>query len=98
MPSCSTVTDCRNNDGLPTIAGQAFYHSIYQAEFGASGGDKGCRDGDGTTVNVAGHGGGRIVLAGLDGGMGTVTIDGTVDARRPELGLVDRVVERLSGD
>ncbi|HUQ03463.1 MAG TPA: MopE-related protein [Kofleriaceae bacterium] len=80
VPSCSDVSDCRNNDGLPTIAGAAFFHSIYQPEFGASGGDKGCRDGDGTTVNVSGGGGGRIVLAGLNGGAGTVTIDGTLDA------------------
>ncbi len=80
VPSCSNVADCRNNDGAPTVAGASFVHSIYQSEFGASGGDKGCRDGDGTTVNVAGHGGGRIVLAGLDGGAGFVTIDGTLDA------------------
>ena len=80
VPSCSNVADCRNNDGLPTVAGQAFVHSIYQPEFGASGGDKGCRDGDGTTVNVAGHGGGRIVLAGLNGGAGQITINGTLDA------------------
>ena len=63
VPSCSNVSDCRNNDGLPTVAGQAFFHSIYQPEFGASGGDKGCRDGDGTVVNVSGGGGGRIVFA-----------------------------------
>ena len=79
VPSCTAVNDCRNGDGLPTVAGAAFFHSIYQPEFGASGGDKGCRDGDGTTVNVSGGGGGRIVLAGLDGGSGQVTIDGTLD-------------------
>jgi hypothetical protein len=80
VPACSDVTNCRNNDGLPTVAGQEFWHSIYQPEFGASGGDKGCRDGDGKTLVTAGNGGGRIVLAGLDGGAGTVTIDGTLDA------------------
>jgi len=80
VPSCSATGDCRNNDGLPTIAGQAYTHSIYEPEFGASGGDKGCRDGDGTTVNVAGGGGGRIVLVGLDGGAGVVSIDGVIDA------------------
>jgi len=76
--------DCRigagGNDGLPTVAGQTFFHSIYQAEFGASGGDKGCRDGDGLGLMTAGSGGGRIVLAGLDAGAGVVTINGTLDA------------------
>ncbi len=79
VPSCSPVTDCRNGDGLPTVAGASYFHSVYQPEFGASGGDKGCRDGDGTTVNTAGGGGGRIVLAGLDGGAGRVTINGALD-------------------
>lgn len=78
-PSCSANSDCRTNDGLPTVAGQGYVHSIYVPEFGASGGDKGCRDGDGTTLMTAGPGGGRIVLTGL-GGAGTVTINGTLDA------------------
>ena len=82
VPSCSNTTGCRNKDGLPTVAGTEYYHSIYQAEFGASGGDKGCRDGDGTTVNVSGSGGGRIVLAAVSTSMNmnTVTINGTLDA------------------
>ncbi|MEZ4364684.1 MAG: hypothetical protein R2939_00145, partial [Kofleriaceae bacterium] len=44
-PTCADKTDCRaGNDGLPTVAGTAYVHSIYEPEFGASGGDKGCRD------------------------------------------------------
>jgi len=82
--ACSTVTDCRNNDALPTVSGQRFFHSIYDVEFGAAGGDKGCRDGDGFTVppgSVAGGGGGRIVLVSLTAGeTGVVTINGTVTA------------------
>ena len=26
--ACTTFTDCRNNDGLPTVAGQSFFHSV----------------------------------------------------------------------
>ena len=78
------------HDSNPTVAGQVYFHSIYTSEFGASGGDKGCLDGDGKDpstggVNVAGPGGGRIVLVGLDpadpsGMTGTVTLNGTLDA------------------
>ncbi|MCA9676094.1 MAG: hypothetical protein KC464_13730, partial [Myxococcales bacterium] len=78
--ACSDVSNCRNNDALPTTASASYYHSIYEPEFGGSGGDKGCRDGDGFSRNVAGAGGGRIVLAALDGGAGTISIAGTVDA------------------
>jgi hypothetical protein len=81
--ACTTVTNCRNNDGVPTVAGQPFRHSIYDVEFGAAGGDKGCRDGDGFGAQplVAGPGGGRIVLAGLsDAGDGTVDIRGQLRA------------------
>ena len=80
-PSCTDTTGCRaGDDGLPTVAGAAFYHSIYQPEFGAGGGDKGCRDGDGTAVAVAGPGGGRVVLAALDAtSTGVLSIDGTID-------------------
>jgi MYXO-CTERM domain-containing protein len=76
--ACSSVTDCRNSDGLPTVAGSGYFHSIYEVEFGASGGDKGCRDGDGFGVNptVAGPGGGRIVLVAL-----TSTSTGAIDIR-----------------
>ncbi len=85
-PACNAIgapastADCRNNDGLPTVAGSGYFHSIYAPEFGASGGDKGCRDGDGTTLKTAGGGGGRIVLAGLNVGGGLVTVNGTIEA------------------
>ncbi len=83
-PACnvgaSPTGNCRNDDGLPTVAGQLFFHSIYAPDFGASGGDKGCRDGDGTTLMTAGSGGGRIVLAAVQPGVGVITIDGTLDA------------------
>ncbi|MEM6962477.1 MAG: hypothetical protein AAF550_12170, partial [Myxococcota bacterium] len=81
--ACSSRSNCRNNDALPTVAGAPYVHSIWDIEFGASGGDKGCRDGDGfgNQPNVAGPGGGRVVLAALtDGGLGTVVIEGRVDA------------------
>ncbi|MDX2090618.1 MAG: MopE-related protein [Kofleriaceae bacterium] len=84
-------TSCRaGNDGLPTVAGQGYYHSIYEPEFGGSGGDKGCLDGDGwdpaaggtsTGLMVAGSGGGRIVLAAVNAAKtGQITIAGTIDA------------------
>ena len=77
--ACTSFTNCRNNDGLPPTNGNTYFHSIYDPEFGASGGDKGCRDGDGFGLNTSGPGGGRIVLSGLDGaGTGTVVIDGTI--------------------
>ncbi len=78
--ACSDTSNCRNNDGLPTTASATYYHNIYDPEFGGSGGDKGCRDGDGFGLNVSGAGGGRIVLAGLDGGAGVVSIAGTITA------------------
>jgi len=86
--ACTTTTDCRGGscsvwDGEPSVAGVAYSHSIYEIEFGASGGDKGCRDGDGFSGSpaVGGAGGGRVVLVGLDAtGTGTVQIDGLVDA------------------
>ena len=81
--ACSVVTNCRNLDGLPTVAGQPYWHTIYDVEFGAAGGDKGCRDGDGFggQPNVAGPGGGRIVLAGLsEAGDGVVEVQGQVRA------------------
>ncbi len=78
VPSCSDTSGCRTDDGLPSVAGIAFFHSIYEAEFGASGGDKGCRDGDGTTILTAGPGGGRIVLAATNPGA-TISIAGTIN-------------------
>ncbi len=85
--ACSTTSDCRGPlaswDGLPTTAGAAYRHSIYEVEFGASGGDKGCRDGDGfgTDPAVGGAGGGRVVLVALTtSATGTVQIDGRITA------------------
>jgi hypothetical protein len=82
--ACVSSTDCRNNDALPTVAGQPFQHSPYTIEFGAAGGDKGCRDNDGfpPAQNVAaGNGGGRIVLfAATAGQTGQLTINGVVNA------------------
>lgn len=81
--ACTTLTDCRNRDGLPTVAGEGWFHSIYDIEFGASGGDKGCRDGDGFGGEpmVGGPGGGRIVLVALNAGpTGRIQIDGLVTA------------------
>lgn len=51
----------------PSVAGLPFWHNIYEPEFGAAGGDKGCRDGDGWADQpmTAGSGGGRVVLVGL---------------------------------
>ncbi len=80
VPSCPATNNCRNDDGLPTVAGQPYTHSIYIPEFGGAGGDKGCRDGDGTGLTTAGTGGGRIVLAAVMGGTGNITINGTLDA------------------
>ena len=59
----------------------SFFHSIYEPEFGASGGDKGCRDGDGTTLINGGwwwrpHRARRASTA----APGTITINGTLDA------------------
>jgi len=86
--ACLSTTDCRNNDGLPTVAGQSYQHSYYAAEFGAAGGDKGCRDGDGFTpssgtsvAQVAGNGGGRIVLFAANAAQsGQLTLNGVVNA------------------
>ncbi len=63
--ACDSTAGCGNPG--PTVAGQPFWHNIYDPEFGASGGDKGCRDGDGTggPTTVGGPGGGRVVLVGL---------------------------------
>jgi len=48
-------------NGLPDVAGQSYYHHILDVEFGAAGGDKGCRDGFDNALR-AGNGGGRVVL------------------------------------
>jgi hypothetical protein len=71
--ACSS-TDACGNPG-PSVAGLPYWHNVYDVEFGASGGDKGCRDGDGFATGpvdmrvpvpmVGGAGGGRVVLVGL---------------------------------
>ena len=67
-------------DGLPSVAGIPYPHSIYEVEFGSAGGDKGCGDGWDSTY-TGGAGGGRIVLAGLrEDKTGTVVIEGKVTA------------------
>ena len=78
-----------------TVAGAEYWHNIYDPDFGAAGGDKGCRDGDGRTGNpVAGAGGGRVVLVALNErnvgasvspcaaqvAQGVVRVDGTIEA------------------
>lgn len=73
----SGTTSCWNYDELVTTSGQPFYHHILEVEFGASGGDKGCRDGDGAGVTQAGGGGGRIALV---ASQGTIDIQGRVIA------------------
>jgi hypothetical protein len=79
--ACVSLTNCRNNDALPTVAGQSFSHSIYVSDFGAAGGDKGCRDGW-DTLSTGGNGGGRIVLFAANAGQtGTMNIAGTVSAK-----------------
>ncbi|MCS6900044.1 MAG: MopE-related protein [Myxococcales bacterium] len=81
--ACVSNVNCRNNDGLPTVAGQSFYHSIYDVDFGAAGGDKGCRDGDGFGAGDvrAGSGGGRIVLFAANAAQsGVLWIEGRVTA------------------
>jgi hypothetical protein len=71
---------CLNLDGTPSVAGQPYTHSIYEIEFGAAGGDKGCRDGW-ESCTVGGPGGGRIVLAAInDSGVGSLDIRGRVSA------------------
>jgi hypothetical protein len=82
--ACASYTNCRNGDGVPTVAGLPYYHSIWEVEFGAAGGDKGCRDGDGFVTPpgpTGGAGGGRIVLAAVNATRtGIVDIRGTVTA------------------
>ncbi|MEZ4375431.1 MAG: MopE-related protein [Polyangiaceae bacterium] len=50
-------------NGLPDVAGQAYYHHILDIDFGAAGGDKGCLDSFDNALR-AGDGGGRVVLFG----------------------------------
>ncbi len=76
---------CYNWNALPSVAGVAYEHSIYKIEFGAAGGDKGCLDGYDSSCSVGGAGGGRVVLAAVNGGKtGKLNIQGrvTADGRR----------------
>ncbi|MFO0660363.1 MAG: MopE-related protein [Polyangiaceae bacterium] len=81
-PVCYGTTNSANGagDGLPTVAGQSFYHSIFDSQFGAAGGDKGCRDGFDSALR-AGRGGGRIVLFAATGAQsGVLDVEGRVTA------------------
>ena len=82
FPVCYGTTNSPNGagNGLPTVAGQTYHHSIFDPEFGAAGGDKGCRDGFENNLR-AGAGGGRIVLFAANSMQnGTISIDGRVTA------------------
>lgn len=81
-PVCYGTTNNPNGagDGFPTVAGLPFRHSVYEVEFGAAGGDKGCRDGFDAALR-AGRGGGRIVLFAANANQtGTINIAGGVIA------------------
>jgi len=63
--SCANLTSCRQGKGKNQDGGKRWTHNIYSSlGMGASGGDKGCRDGDGWSSGViaGGAGGGKIVL------------------------------------
>jgi len=81
---CTTISGCENGDALPSTAGISFAHGIHVSEFGAAGGDAGCRDGDGFMAPqcvVGGAGGGRIMLAAISpDGNGLLEIHGQVIA------------------
>jgi hypothetical protein len=79
----ANVDACYNGNATPDVSGQSYYHSLYLPFFGAAGGDKGCRDGDGqgTWDLRAGDGGGRIVLfAGNGTNTGLIDIRGRVQS------------------
>jgi hypothetical protein len=80
FPVCWGLFDTPDGGGnaLPSVAGVPFTHSLYQIDFGAAGGDKGCRDGW-DPLPTAGRGGGRIVLfAATDAGDGHLQLAGRV--------------------
>ncbi|HEX7437962.1 MAG TPA: vWA domain-containing protein, partial [Caldimonas sp.] len=104
--TCSSFADCGTPmmscpDGRggrfceigPSVAGLGFWHNIFEPEFGAAGGDKGCRDNNAFSPMTAGAGGGRVVLVGLHDltsvktspcgiglSRGQVEVDGQIDA------------------
>ncbi|NUP09347.1 MAG: hypothetical protein HOW73_25115 [Polyangiaceae bacterium] len=82
-PVCYGTTNGADGAGnaTPSVAGQSFRHNIYEEEFGAAGGDKGCRDGDGFGGQRAGRGGGRVVLFAANATLdGSIIIAGRVNA------------------
>ncbi|NUO50841.1 MAG: VWA domain-containing protein [Polyangiaceae bacterium] len=81
-PVCYGTTNTPDGagDANPSVAGQAFTHSVFQSEFGAAGGDKGCRDGFDAAPR-AGHGGGRVVLFAANAAQtGAISIAGRISA------------------
>ncbi len=81
-PVCYGTTFNANGsgDGSPVVAGFSYEHSVYDVEFGAAGGDKGCRDAYDSALR-AGRGGGRIVLfAATPSQDGVIDIAGAVNA------------------
>ncbi len=78
---CTFDMSCWDLDADPPVWGEPYVHSIYDVEFGAAGGDKGCGDGDGWNCRTAGAGGGRIVLVATSrDGTGLLRIEGRVSA------------------
>src|SRR5689334_6950819 len=76
--SCPNTTSCWTNSGTNRNSGRNFTHNIYSSlGMGASGGDKGCRDGDGWSIVTGGNGGGKIVL----NSTGNVEVYGKVNAQ-----------------
>ena len=81
-PVCYGTTNGANGagDGLPSVAGAPYRHHILATDFGAAGGDKGCRDGFDAAPR-AGNGGGRIVLYAATAAQdGVVNIAGRITA------------------
>ncbi|MCC6215685.1 MAG: hypothetical protein IT376_12545 [Polyangiaceae bacterium] len=80
LHDCGPTQTCANcNDG-PPVFGVAFQHSIYEPQFGAAGGDKGCGDGFDGALR-AGDGGGRVVLVAATATQtGVLRVDGRIIA------------------
>jgi MYXO-CTERM domain-containing protein len=78
--NAGTYTSATLGDALPDVSGQSFWHHILDRDFGAAGGDKGCRDGFDGALR-AGNGGGRIVLVAVNSNKtGSIQIDGRVSS------------------
>lgn len=81
-PVCYGTTNTPDGagDGFPTVAGQGYRHSVFEIEFGAGGGDKGCRDGFDAALR-AGRGGGRVVLFAATANQdGLINVAGRINA------------------